>query len=82
MIKAKLVKDAAERKVEKLNREKAKKAFTIIAKRDGVSVGHVRAEIQRAIDAGMANPDPRVQAFWKAVPHTGERPSPEDVICL
>jgi hypothetical protein len=48
----------AERKVEKF--KEGKKAFTIIAKRDGVSVRNVRTEIQRAIDAGMENPDPRV----------------------
>ncbi len=65
-----------------MNREKAEKALQILAVRDGVSVGYVRAEIQNAIDVGMANPDPRIQAFWKAVPHKGARPTPEDVICF
>ncbi|MHB8061773.1 MAG: hypothetical protein ACYDG2_03930 [Ruminiclostridium sp.] len=54
----------------------------VLAARDGVSVGYVRTEIQTAIDAGMANPDPRIQAFWKAVPHNGERLTPEDFICF
>lgn len=54
----------------------------ILAARDSVSDGYVRAEIQNAIDAGMANPDPHIQAFWKAVPHQGARPTPEDVICF
>ena len=65
-----------------MNKEKARKAFKILAKRDGVSVGYVRAEIQNAINEGMANPDPRIQAFWRTVPRTGASLTPEDFICF
>ncbi len=51
-----------------------------VAERDGVSVEHVRSEIQKAIDFGMSNPDPHVRAFWMNVPHKGTRPTPEEVL--
>ncbi len=65
-----------------MNRIKAERALQILAAKDGVSVGYVRAKIQDAIDIGMANPDPHIRAYWKAIPHHGERPTPEDVICF
>ena len=40
----------------------------------------VYAEMQRAIDAGYDNPDPKVQAEWRKVKIKGNRPTPEEVI--
>lgn len=65
-----------------MNRKEAEKALRILAARDGVTAGYVRAKIQNAIDIGMANLDPHIRAYWKAIPHHGERPTPEDVICF
>lgn len=65
-----------------MNRKKAERALQILAAKDGVSVGYVRTKIQNAIDIGMANPDPHIRAYWEAIPHHGERPTPEDVICF
>lgn len=63
-----------------MNRKRAERALKAVAARDGVTVEYVRAEIQNAIDIGMANPDLHIRAYWKAIPHHGERPTPEDVI--
>ncbi len=65
-----------------MNRIKAERALQILAAKDGVSVGYVRAKIQTAIDIGTANPDPHIRAYWKAIPRHGERLTPEDVICF
>lgn len=51
-----------------------------VADRDGVSVEYVRSEIQKAILIGLSNPDPNVRTFWMSIPHTGPRPTPEDVL--
>lgn len=63
-----------------MRNRKAAKAFEQIAARDGVSVGHVRKEIQIAIDAGFSSPDPIVQAEWRKIPYRGEKPTPEEVV--
>ncbi len=54
--------------------------FKQIAKKNNTSVHAVRREIQAAIDQGMANPDPAVRAYWNAVPHRGEKPTPEEAV--
>lgn len=63
-----------------MNKRKIQKALKKIAERDGVSVAYVRTEIQKAIDSGFDNPDPKAQAEWKKIPYKGERPTPEEVI--
>jgi len=55
-------------------------AIAEIAKRHGVSQQEVRREIQAAIDAAMANPDPAVRLFWASVPRAGKKPTPEEAI--
>ena len=63
-----------------MNQKKAVKAFKKIATREGVSVAEVRKEIQKAIDIGLASPDPAVQEQWSKMPHRGEKPTPEEVV--
>ncbi|AYF41827.1 hypothetical protein [Ethanoligenens harbinense] len=59
---------------------KAKKALKKLAQREGVSEETVRREIVVAIAEAMKSPEPQAQAFWKAIPHKGEQPTPEEVI--
>lgn len=63
-----------------MNTEKAKRALKKLAKRKGVSEETVRREIEVAIAEAMKSTDPQAQAFWKSIPHNGERPTPEEVI--
>jgi len=65
-----------------LDRKKAEKALKVLAERDGVTVDYVREKIQEAIDMGIADPHPPRKQFWAAIPHKGDCPSPEDVICF
>lgn len=60
--------------------KKAREAILTIALKEGITAEEVRKNIQEVIDMGMTNPDPAVKQFWDAVPHQGERPSPEEVI--
>ena len=55
-------------------------AIQEVASRNGVSAAEVRREIELAIDTGMANPDPKIRAYWAKIPRSGERPTPEEVI--
>lgn len=59
---------------------KAKKALKKLAQREGVSEETVRREIEVAIAEAMKSPEPQAQAFWRTIPHKGERPTPEEVI--
>lgn len=59
---------------------KAKKALKKLAQREGVSEETVRREIEVAITEAMKSSEPQAQAFWKAIPHKGEQPTPEEVI--
>jgi hypothetical protein len=59
---------------------KAERALEQIAKKNHVSVATVRHEIEIAIAAASKNTDPKIQAFWKSVPHKREYPTPEEVI--
>lgn len=51
-----------------------------IAKSNGVTVAHVRKEIQSAMDEAMANPDPIAQAKWSAIPRKGNKPTVDEFI--
>ena len=54
--------------------------FERVAKQYGTTSVEVYSEIQKAIDAGFANPNPRVQAEWKKMNFKREKPTPEEVI--
>ena len=51
-----------------------------VARAHNTTPEEVYAEMQRAIDAGFDNPDPKVQAEWRKVRVKGDRPTPEEVI--
>lgn len=54
--------------------------FRQVAKQYNTTPEEVYTEIQKAIDAGFANPDPAVQEEWKKIKFKGERPTPEEVL--
>ena len=60
--------------------DKIKRSLVSVAKQNDVSVDEVKREIQKAIDLGMVNPDPHIQAFWNSIPRAGKHPTPEEVI--
>lgn len=51
-----------------------------IAMQNGVSPEYVYTEMQKAIEAGYANPDPQVQERWGKIARNGTTPPPERVI--
>ena len=51
-----------------------------IAKRNGVTVAHVRNEMQKAMDAAMASSDPIAQAEWAMIPKKGDKPTVDEFI--
>ena len=63
-----------------MKKSKGAKAIIKLAAQKGVSAEEIRREIQIAIDIGMANQDPDVQAYWKKMLNKGVKPTPEDVI--
>ena len=54
--------------------------FERVAKQYGTTSVEVYSEIQKAIDAGFSNPDPKVQDEWKTMNFKREKPTPEEVI--
>ena len=65
-----------------INTSQAKKAIKKLARQKGISVWKVRAEIEFAIERGMASPNPAVQARWARIPKKWERPTSEEVIAF
>ena len=51
-----------------------------IAREHGVPEAQVRADMQEAMNAGRANPDPAVQARWAAFHYAGTEPTVEEFI--
>jgi hypothetical protein len=58
----------------------AQQTIKKLAERDGVTVEYVRSQMKIAMLYGLCNPDPRIKAYWKGIPHAGEVPSPEELI--
>lgn len=65
------------RKTIKMN---ANAIFEQVARKHGKTRDEVYADIQEAIDAAYADPDPVAQAEWKKMNIKGERPTPEEVL--
>lgn len=59
---------------------KAKRHLYAVAKSSGVSIEEVEEEIQKAIDIGMANPDPKIQEYWRRITRNGNKPTPEQLL--
>lgn len=58
----------------------AEKALQIIAKREGISVDHVRKHIQLAMLNGLVSNDPQIQTNWACIPRQGGVPTPEELV--
>lgn len=54
--------------------------FERIAAERNTTVGEVRREIELAIQAGLQNPDPKVQAQWAKIPRRGDVSTPDELI--
>ena len=51
-----------------------------VAQENHTSLAEVRREIDAAIQTGLANTDPAVQAAWRTVPCEGGVPTAEELI--
>lgn len=60
--------------------QSAKKAVAAIASHECKTVEEIRSDMKKAIQYGMATPDPTVQELWKTIPCAGEFPEPEELI--
>ena len=52
--------------------------LTQISRASHVSASDLRAKMQLAMEAAMANPDPVVQDMWRSIPKKGEKPTLEE----
>jgi hypothetical protein len=59
---------------------KSRQIFEQVGRENGVTAAEVIKEIEAAIAAAMANPDPTVQKFWRSVPRKGKQPTPAEVL--
>ena len=59
---------------------KVNKALIHIAVAHVTSVTEVRRDIQKALDEGWNNSDPKVQEYWRKIPSRCEKPTLEEVI--
>ena len=64
----------------KIKIEKASHAIAEVATQNGESEENVRAAIEEAIRVGMRDPDPAVQARWRAISPDGGPVTPEQLI--
>ena len=55
-------------------------AIRKIAEREDVSTEYVRKQMQIAMINGLCSTDPKVKAFWDAVPCEKDIPTPEELI--
>lgn len=51
-----------------------------LAARDQISEFEIQRQMELAIQSGIQNPDPIVQAQWKKIPCAGAVPTPEELI--
>jgi hypothetical protein len=58
----------------------AQNAIARLAARDGVTPEYVRAQIKIAMLNGLSSDDPKIRAFWDAIPRVGALPTPEEFI--
>lgn len=58
----------------------AENAIMKIAEREGVSAEYVKKQIQIAMLNGLCSTDPKIKAFWDAVPCEKVIPTPEELI--
>lgn len=63
-----------------MKNKKVEAVLKKVAKHNGVTVAHVRKEIQRSMDHAMASPDPSIQAQWAIFPKKREKPTVDEFI--
>lgn len=63
-----------------MDKEKAHRALVKTAQMNHTSVESVIQEIDEAIALAIATADPAAREFWRKIPHSGERPSAEEVV--
>ena len=56
--------------------------ITEISKRYGVTAEQVKADIKKAIQAGMNSQNPIVREQWRKISHGGKEPTVEEVIAF
>ncbi len=59
---------------------RAGNAIAVMAERDGVSVPHIRAEMEAAIRVSRSSSDPLVKAQWADSEFEGSEPTVEEFI--
>lgn len=64
----------------KIKKTDAECTIRTLAKQEGISVEYIRSQIKIAMDSGLCNSDPQVQANWKKIPCKGDIPTPEELI--
>ena len=80
MLLKKQEKEVLSMKKKALTLEEAEETIRLIAVKNHIPVEKVRSEMIDAMEAGMNNPDPNIQAMWKTIPCRGEKPTPEELI--
>ena len=60
----------------------ARTALRKVARENRVSVETVRGEIEQALAAARANPDPQMQELWASIPKKGAIPTVEETIAF
>lgn len=63
-----------------MKEEKMEAILKQIAKAHHTTPKKVRQEMQMAMDAALASPDPVIQAQWAAIPKKGEKPTLEEFV--
>ena len=62
--------------------KKLEQIYKEIAERHGTSPEKVRRDIRGALNAGARNPDLEIRNVWESIPHSGDRPTPKEMIAF
>lgn len=62
--------------------KKMEQIYAEIAILHGTSAEKVRRDIRSALKAGKRDSDQNVSAVWAEIPHSGEEPTPKEVIAF
>lgn len=62
------------------NMDSAHRAIAMVARKEHKSIEEIRRAIMEAIQEGLGNTNPEVQAMWKQIPCREDTPTPEELI--
>lgn len=62
------------------NKKTARQIICQIAAKENISASVIYEEMTKAIDVGFFSNDLTIRDRWRSIPHTGKKPTPEDVI--